>query len=204
MVVYLDGQPGLVLARAVASRLTVGQVLQDEEIQRLRLADAEEIAYQHGLRLLGLRPRSEQEMRRYFDRHQVASSIQDAALIRLREAGLIDDSSFARQWVENRAAFRPRSRLALKSELRQKGVSSEAIESALSGHDDESAAYQAASATARRLKGLSSDIFRRRLGGYLARRGFSYEIIRPVVERLWRETAGGASESEGVRCNCSG
>ena len=46
--------------------------------------------------------------------------------------------------------------------------------------------------------------FRRRLAGSLARRGFGYEIIRPLIERFWRETAGSVEESEGVQCNRSG
>jgi hypothetical protein len=61
-----------------------------------------------------------------------------------------------------------------------------------------------ASRAARRLKGLSYEDFRRRLAGSLARRGFDYEIIRPLIERLWRETAGSVEESEDVQCNRSG
>ena len=204
VVVYLDGQGTLGLAKAVASRLAVGQALTDEAIERLRIADAEEDAYQRGLRLLSLRPRSEREIRLYYARHRIPGEVQEAALARLGDVGLIDDRGFARQWVENRQTFRPRSSLALKSELRQKGVPAEAIEGALAAVDDEAAAYQVASRAARRLKGLSYEDFRRRLAGSLARRGFGYEIIRPLIERFWRETAGSVEESEGVQCNRSG
>lgn len=204
VVVYLDGRAALGLAKAVASGLAVGQVLTDEEMEQLQEADREEDAYQRALRLISLRPRSEREIRLYYERHRVLGEAQAAALARLREVGLIDDKSFAEQWVENRQAFRPRSRLALKSELRQKGVPAKEIEGALATVDDEAAAYHVAVAAARRLQGLSRVEFRRRLAGSLARRGFDYEIIRPVVERLWRETAGSVEEREGVQCNRSG
>jgi regulatory protein len=120
VVVYLDGQGTLGLAKAVASRLAVGQALTDEEIEGLRKADTEEDAYQRGLRLISLRPRSEREIRLHYDRYRIPGEVQEGALARLREVGLIDDTGFARQWVENRQALRPRSSLALRSELQRR------------------------------------------------------------------------------------
>src|SRR6266542_33079 len=45
-----------------------------------------------------------------------------AALARLAELGLVDDAAFARFWVENRQACRPRGAGALRDELRRKGI----------------------------------------------------------------------------------
>ena len=41
----------------------------------------------------------------------------------------------------------------------------------------------------RRLAGLEYKDFRRKLGEYLARRGFDYDTIQPVVEQAWKERA---------------
>jgi regulatory protein len=202
VVVYLDGRKAFGVTKILAAGLAVGQRLTDEEIEKLRHDEAEEDAYQRALRLLGLRPRSERELRAYFDRHRFAPEIQETVLARLGELGLVDDRAFARMWVEDRQAFRPRSARALKAELRQKGVEAEAVEAALEGANDEQAAYQAALKASRRLRGLSWEIFRRRLGSALARRGFDYEVIKPVVERVWFQAEGVGEESEDNQCHC--
>jgi len=100
----------------------------------------------------------------------------------------VNDEAFARAWVENRSEFRPRSKSALKMELRRKGLDDEIIQSVLvEGVDEESLALQAARKYVRRLAGLERSGFRVKLSGFLARRGFSYSTIAPVVSQVWQE-----------------
>lgn len=80
------------------------------------------------LNLLSYRPRSVAEMRR----RGLA-----AVIPKLIELDLLDDQKFARWWVEQRSRFRPRGRIALKSELFQKGVAREIVESALPTKEQE-------------------------------------------------------------------
>jgi regulatory protein len=72
-------------------------------------------------------------------------------------------------------------------ELRQKGLDNEAIQSAIENVDDEALAYEAARKKAARWKNLEWNDFRRKLSEFLARRGFSYSVISPVVTRIWNE-----------------
>jgi regulatory protein len=74
--------------------------------------------------------------------------------------------------------------------MRQKGVSAPAIEQALANLeiDEEELAYQAALKQSRKLHHLEKIDFRRKLSAFLARRGFGYETIAPVVERIWNES----------------
>jgi regulatory protein len=197
--IYLDGEYRFSLNRILATGLRVGQRLSDDQIMGLKRQDLEEQTYQRAIRLLRRRPRSEYELRLNFIRHKVPDDVQETVVTRLGEVGLIDDRAFADAWVENRHLFRPRGVRALRAELRKKGVSSEVIEAALQDYDDEQAAYQAAVKGARRLKGTSWDVFRQRLGAYLARRGFDFSTISPVVSRVWREKAGVEDESEVVK-----
>ncbi len=106
---------------------------------------------------------------------------------RLRSNGLLHDEAFAKTWVENRGAFRPRSRKMLAYELQRKGVAEETIQQALetTGEDDE-LAYQAAVRYARKLANADWEEFQRRLLSFLARRGFSYATAAPVVRRIWQ------------------
>ena len=161
--------------------------------------DADEFrpALDTALRLLGNRPRSEQEIRRRLGRQAAlpAATI-DEVVTRLRQWRLVDDSAFARYWVEQRQTFRPRGARLIAAELRQRGVSSELAASAAEqvGLDAERDAYRAAHKKASQLARLGEKLeehtFRARLGQFLARRGFDWEAIVPVVDRLWGEMLG--------------
>jgi regulatory protein len=185
--VFLDGKFAFGLAAIEAARLRVGQELADEDIARLEERDDLETAHERSLHFLSFRPRSESEVRKYLEGKGVAPEHIEEVMGRLARVGLVDDAAFARFWVENRGQFRPRGARALRYELRGKGLSSEAIDEALEGHDDEALALEAARGNLRKLRGLPQLEFRRRMYEFLARRGFNYDIISEVVETLWRE-----------------
>ena len=193
--VYLDGKFGFGLAKIVAARLAIGQELDDAAVERLKATDDVEQSYERALRFLGPRPRSESEVRRRLREKGVEPGTIDEVVARLTRAGLVNDQAFASYWVENRVTFRPRSTRVLRAELKQKGVSEEVLQGALAGTNDAEAAYSVAAKRARRLEGLEYQEFRRKLGDFLARRGFDYDTIEPVVERVWRESQAGSAEA---------
>lgn len=185
--VYIDGEFAFGLAAIEAAHLRVGQVLSDEDIARLNATDEEQKAYERALNYLSYRPRSEMEIRRNLYKKGVDGEVIDRVIERLAQAGLLDDAAFARYWVDNRVRFKPRGSRALRYELRQKGVSDAIIDQILQDFDDEENARRAAEAGARRLSHLERRDFERKLQAYLARRGFSYTVIKPLVEELWDE-----------------
>jgi regulatory protein len=186
--VYLDGEFAFGLALITAAWLQVGQNLSEEKIAALQQEDGLEMAYQKALHFLSYRPRSSAEVRQNLKKRGLEEELIETTLRRLQEAGLVDDRQFARAWVENRNEFRPRSRSALRMELRRKGLDEETIQATLEETVDEQAlAYQAARQQARRYTGLEWPQFRLKLGGFLARRGFSYTIMTPIVSEVWKE-----------------
>jgi regulatory protein len=200
--VYLDGEFGFGLAAVEAVRLRVGQKLTAEEVVELRMKDQVERAYERALNYLSYRPRSEAEVRRNLRRKDVEDEAIDVVIGRLARAGLVDDDEFARYWVENRARFNPRGARGLRYELRQKGVDHAIIDDALTGFDVQAAARQVAEAGARRLSQETPRDFRRKLKAYMARRGFSYAEIKPLVEEKVEERyAGDDTKSEETEWN---
>ena len=185
--VHLDGEFAFGLARIVAVWLRVGQELDEEKLKRLQVEDARERAVQQALLFLSYRARSESEIRQNLRKHEIPEEVIEETIARLRQDGLANDGQFAQAWVENRISFRPRSRRMLAMELRQKGLDDEAVSSALEAVDDEPLAYEAAKKRAPRLKALEWADFRKKLSEFLARRGFSYSVIGPVVTRIWNE-----------------
>jgi regulatory protein len=188
LAIYLDGEFAFGLARIVAAWLTVGQVLGEDAIAELKHKDQDEVAYQYGLTVLSYRPRSIAELRQKLVGKGYSETVMEQVIERMRQNGLLNDAQFAQTWVENRFAFHPRSRRALAIELRRKGISNDDIDQALGepGNEEETA-YQAAKRQANRLVALERAEFRNKLGAFLGRRGFSYDTIRPVIDRLWDE-----------------
>jgi regulatory protein len=185
--VHLDGEFAFGLARIVAAWLRVGQELSDEKIEQLQAEDARERAFQQAMLFLSYRARSESEIRQNLRKHEIPEPVIEQTLERLRQDGLANDHQFARAWVENRSVFRPRSRRLMAMELRQKGLNEEAVSSAVASVDDESLAYEAAQKKVARYRSLEWNEFRKKLSDFLARRGFSYSVIAPVVTRIWDE-----------------
>ncbi len=186
--IYLDGDFAFGLERITAAWLRVGQELDEKKIEQLQAEDARERALQQALLFLSYRARSESEIRKNLQKHEIPEAVIQETLERLRRDGLANDNQFARAWVENRTTFRPRSRRMMALELRQKGLDTESTKSALENVDDEALAYEAAQKRAPRFKDLEWSEFRTKLSGFLARRGFSYSVIAPVVTRVWNET----------------
>ncbi len=187
--VFVDGRFALALGRELAAEHDVrpGRALTSSELSALAEAEARRGAMESALRLLAYRPRSEQELRERLARKGFEPAVVGRTLSRLREMGYLDDGAFARFWTETRQTFRPRSRWLLKAELRRRGVSQHTAEEATAGLSDEEAAYQAAQRRLRALHDLEYQRFREKLGGFLNRRGFSYEIARHTVDRCWAE-----------------
>ena len=179
--VFLDGEYAFSLAIFSAINLKLGVLLSDEEITRLRATDEVERARTRTLDYLSYRPRSEWEVREYLRKREISSSAIDTVVNALCEVNLIDDNAFAQYWLENRAQFRPKGKRVLTRELRQKGVSSQLIDEALEGYDEEQAASRVFTEQARRLTNLPHDVFRRRLIERMARRGFSYDLILELL-----------------------
>jgi len=186
--VHLDGEFAFGLARVVAAWLRVGSELDEKKIEQLQAEDARERAVQQAMLFLSYRARSESEIRLNLRKHEIPEDVIEQTLERLRQGGLANDGQFARAWVENRSAFRPRSRRMMAMELRQKGVNEDLTSAALEQVEDESLAYEAAQKRAPRFKALEWNEYRKKLSEFLARRGFSYSVIAPVVTRLWNET----------------
>lgn len=198
--VYLDGEYAFGLARIVAAWLRIGQRLSEADLNRLKQQDTLEVAYQKSLHFLGYRPRSEAEIQRKLSEQGFEEGVVNGTIQRLKENGFLGDEQFARDWVENRTTFRPRSKRVLAMELRQKGVDEEAIQRALAETGDEdNLAYQTAIKYAHRLASVDWETFRKRLGAYLMRRGFSYGTIAPILRQVWDETHSSAESANLTR-----
>jgi regulatory protein len=185
--IYLDGEYAFGLAKIVSAWLKVGQELTDEKIKQLQEQDTTEVALQKAITFLSYKPRSEGEVRKNLKKKGVDDHVITEVMERLQSGGLVDDQKFAHLWIENRSEFRPRGSRVLRMELRQKGIHEEIIDSVTSNIDEDHLAYQAATKQARKYQQLEWQEFRKKMYGFLARRGFDYGIISTIVQKTWEE-----------------
>ncbi len=185
--VYLDGDFAFGISRASAPWLAVGDQLSPQKVQDLKRGDLSEGAYQRALHYLSYRSRSEQEIRQNLTKNKIPEEIILEVLDKLRQASLVDDCAFAKNWIENRIQFKPRGKRALSVELTQKGISREIIDEELRDLDENLLAMQCARKKADRYQQLDQEDFQKKMSGYLNRRGFPYQIIRDTVMEIWQE-----------------
>lgn len=187
--VFLDGKRAFSLQAEIATRgsLQVGQELSANQIEALARSDQFQRCLNAASRYLSYRPRSESEIREKLQRCGFDTDSIEAVLAKLKAQGLVDDAAFAQFWEENRETFSPRSQRLTGLELRRKGVVSEIIDRIVVGIDDGDSAYRAAITKARHLPLSDYQVFHRRLGEFLRRRGFDYEVINHTVQQVWQE-----------------
>ena len=153
----------------------------------LEAADQRAAAHEAALRLLATRARSERELRTRLAMRGHEPETIDHEIERLRKAGLIDDHRFAEAWVAHRQQNAPRGRQMLRYELLGRGIDPESATAATDGLDDRATALQLARGRARSGRFASYEAYLAKVGGFLRRRGFTYEVASGAARTVWDE-----------------
>jgi len=140
--------------------------------------------------MLEARARGATELRRLLLKKGEPAADVDATIERLQASGLLDDANFARMFARSKALGPGLSKRRLQQELAKRGVnrevSNEAIETVFEeeGMNDEASIERVARKKLRMLGKVDADTRRRRLYGFLARRGYDSDDIGRIVARL--------------------
>ena len=186
--IFIDGDFAFPLSRMAASWLKTGQLITEEKIQNLKAEDAKEKILTTALRYIAYKPRTEYEVEQRLKKNGASESDINYVLERLREAEVIDDHRFASDWAETRSSLKPRGQRLLRLELLRKHISEENISAAMQAIPPENeSAEKAAHSYAVRLKGKEYEEFKKRLSGFLLRRGFQWEVVSQVTQKVWEE-----------------
>ena len=189
--VLVDGRETAVLTLEAIERLrlTVGRSVAGLE-EQIALEARRLQAYDRAVNLLAFRGRSSSELARSLQRKGEEKAFVDWAIDRLREQGLLDDAAFARSFARARVVDGKQSRRRVQQDLARKGVSRSLSDEAIDTVFEEEAVDQraiveeAARRKLRSLAGLDPVVQRRRLYGFLARRGYEIDDIRSVLSAI--------------------
>jgi regulatory protein len=188
--IFLDGVYAfaLPLELVVKNHLKVDISLTTEQVNKLVREGDFAHWYNQALLLISGRPRSEKELRNYFQRKKVGSETAKEVLKILADKNLINDSDYAKWHVEQRIVFRPKSRRLLRQELMQKGIASDTAETLInqliSPENEIEIAYALVQKKYQQWQQLDVETKRRKIAGFLGRRGFGWEVINVVLKRL--------------------
>lgn len=181
--------------------LDEGRELYADEVPGLERGYEIAVARQAAIRLLKVRPRSAGEIRRELVRRKHRAEAIGAVVADFEETGLLDDRLFARLWIRERIERKGFGRRRIASELVQKGVDREIVESELdSGFDEEgevAVAERAARARLRRLQSVPLETRKRRVYTYLMRSGFTSDIAAAAVKSVMQVFSGEESNDIG-------
>lgn len=145
------------------------------------------------LRLLKRRPYSVHELEQAMQRKGIEAEERTQTLSQLAELDLVSDLRFARAWVHTRDRLMPRGAQLLRQELIQKGISKDIVQQVLAERAEEAAEEESEQPSeeelARRIvqgkerlyANLDPEVRYRRLMALLQRRGFSYDVIRRIL-----------------------
>lgn len=159
--------------------LRIGQELTDEGLRVLKDNSVIDKAYDKALNLIFRRSRSEWEIRDYLKRNQYEPEVIDSIVERLTDRNYLNDLHFAKSWVDNRRLLKLTSKRRLTQELRQKRVSDEIIEQVLG--EDETDELQLLKDLVERKRKQTKYQDNLKLMQYLARQGFSYDVIKEAI-----------------------
>jgi regulatory protein len=193
--VFLDGEFAFGLHREILIKfgLRKGDRITHLQVEEITKAEELSLAKQRGLHLLSYRMRTEKELRTRLIEKEFPPTVVDDVIKEFTKLGLINDAEFARVFLRDRRTRRPSGVRRLKQELRLKGVRKETIEDVLhettESQDDQNAAFDAASKHMKRTRISTNRLERekqtQRLASFLARRGFNWSSISPVLKKYF-------------------
>jgi regulatory protein len=148
--------------------------------------ESEEEALQRALKFLNYRARSEAEVRTKLSQCGFTPKVIETTLRKLRALNLLNDESFAWNWVRRRMMDRGYGPLRLRMELRKKGIPGALIARIIGeSFEEEESKERARALLGKRFRGkdLTDMKTLRRAVAFLQRRGYGDAVIAEIVKR---------------------
>lgn len=185
-------------------KIQSGKELSEAQWDEIKRIEQKKEALEYSYLLLNFRERSEKEMSERLRRKGFSPEIIHAVLEELKEKQIIDDKKFAQNFTESKLkSSKMIGEQRIQQELYKKGIKNETAKAMLQKIKDENPetvlsederAYQSLLKRKTQIKEIDPRTLKRRLYGYLLRKGFSYDSVEKALHRLSRE--GGHTDEE--------
>ncbi|MDD2646553.1 MAG: RecX family transcriptional regulator [Patescibacteria group bacterium] len=185
--VYLDGRFGFgATANALVDfDLFVNKELSQSEVNVIIKKDQAAKAMQKCFLWLGIRPRSEKELRDKLKEKKFDPQIVNQTIKQIEELGYLNDKEFTRMFIEMKKS---KGKIFIQQELRRKGIEQKIIKDALENYypleEEIESALRLAERKIKSYKNLPNYKIKQKLAQYLAGRGFNWGVVSQVFEKL--------------------
>jgi regulatory protein len=149
-------------------------------------------------RFVSFRLRSVKEIREYLSRRSKKAKTEDTKVIedvfgRLKELGYVDDRKFAEWFIHSRQSTKPKGQRLIRQELYSKGVDRDIVDELFAvraspdegdsaGRTELDSARIAVRKKVQLWKNLPDIDMKRKIYGFLLRRGFSSNIVSRIID----------------------
>lgn len=207
--IFLNSAPFVVIHASLIEKfgLRIGLEIEAEAIEKIIAADEVMRAKNYTIRLLreekddtatdaseDSRPRikpktyTKSEIAQRLEREGFSGEAIEVSIAELIRSGHIRDRKYAENWIARRQKSNPRGKTLLKQELIDKGIDKETavqVVATVETEDEAEVALQIAQKRVKQYKRLPTHVAKRRLHGFLARRGFGSDVVRQVLEQVF-------------------
>lgn len=183
--ISIDGKFAFVLYKGELSRFHIreGEELTEETRNKIYSEVLLKRARLRAMHLLSDMDRTENALREKLRLGLYPPEIIEAAVEYVKSFGYLNDARYAENFVRSRQGLK--SRKEIRAMLLQKGVSAELIDDAFESCSDEGGDADAVMRILKKKKfnpETADEKEMQRIYGYLARKGFSYETVRQVIQ----------------------
>ncbi|HLV25466.1 MAG TPA: regulatory protein RecX [Gemmatimonadales bacterium] len=193
--VIAAGAPIAIVSATMVGELSLapGRVLDEGLSHALANESLILAAYDKAVALLAVRNRGTVELQRRLERAGYEAGAVAKAVSRLAEQGFLDDEQLSLQVARARLASGHAGSRRVEQELARMGVARDVAQAAVTsvaedeGIDEGESALALARRRAGSLRGLEPEVARRRLYGFLARRGFDSAHVMAAVKAALAE-----------------
>lgn len=189
--VFIDGEYSFGVYENVLIKygLRKGMQIEEEFLEDVLKKEEQECANNYGLRLLNFKMRTEQEVRRKMKEKEYTDEIIDTTIDYLYYLNYLDDEEYAQKFIKDKSNLKNMGSERIKRELYMKGIDKNIIDRELEEIVDKDDEYEKAKEIAIKklettYKNDDKNARYRKLGGLLQRKGYSMDIVMPILKEL--------------------
>jgi len=192
--IYIDGEFAFGLDEELRFKydLYVGKEVSQDFIDEVIKAEEEKKVINQALNLLSYGARSRKELYKRLAKKGYEEEQIEKAIAFCEKYGYINDHEYAKSFIRDRIKLKKHGSRRIRYDLISKGIGQEVIDQVLDIDEDEE--YERALELAKkRIKSYKNDnkqAIYRKLGGYLARRGYPYSVVTKVLREVLGELEG--------------
>jgi len=183
--IFIDDEFSLGVSIFIAHEysLKVGTTLNEDLLLKLRDHDTFSKAKNMAFRYLSYRDRSIKEMKDYLLKKEYGPDIIELTISYLIDKEFLDDHRFAVNFIEGKSRNNGYGPRKIKYDLMNKGISKDIIATCLQDYDEDlDEIIELVNKKYSRLKEADYNKQYNTIGGFLSRKGHSYDVIKKVLD----------------------